>query len=314
MKYAGPGRVYDRPGASYGPLWDDRYPIAIVLHTTETLGLPSYNTDSDADMEINPHLTMKPGKDFTVWRHTDLEERSGALRGSRQVYRDTGVNTVMGEKAINIEIIGYSSKATVDKYGGGRRWVGHFGDDDYESIAQVVAWIIDQFDLGYAFTPQPVNGWLYGMKAATRGSAPAWENLQGTTAHGWVFGQSHWDTGVLNLAHVVNLANDINTGNGTVPPPPPDDPEDDIVTKLPTLRRNDGFKAGRPEMKPFVKKMQACLAIEGQVPANTFDADHSPDGLFGSGTEASVRNFQKVKGLTVDGVCGERTWTKLLGV
>lgn len=37
------------------------------------------------------------------------------------------------------------------------------------------------------------------------------------------------------------------------------------------------------------------------------------DGHFGTKTLAAVRQFQKANGLTVDGVVGKKTWTKLLG-
>lgn len=36
------------------------------------------------------------------------------------------------------------------------------------------------------------------------------------------------------------------------------------------------------------------------------------DGIFGKKTTAAVKAFQKVKGLTQDGICGKNTWTKLL--
>ena len=38
------------------------------------------------------------------------------------------------------------------------------------------------------------------------------------------------------------------------------------------------------------------------------------DGDFGANTQYAVRQFQKRYGLTVDGVVGEKTWRKLLGV
>ena len=41
---------------------------------------------------------------------------------------------------------------------------------------------------------------------------------------------------------------------------------------------------------------------------------YGADGSFGAATDNAVRAFQKVKGLSVDGVCGPMTWNKLLGV
>ena len=37
------------------------------------------------------------------------------------------------------------------------------------------------------------------------------------------------------------------------------------------------------------------------------------DGIFGSGTRSAVEQFQKAKGLTIDGIAGKNTWSKLLG-
>ena len=36
------------------------------------------------------------------------------------------------------------------------------------------------------------------------------------------------------------------------------------------------------------------------------------DGVFGANTDKALRKYQKAKGLTVDGVCGEKTWSTLL--
>lgn len=38
------------------------------------------------------------------------------------------------------------------------------------------------------------------------------------------------------------------------------------------------------------------------------------DGIFGSGTHSAVREFQKTRGLSVDGIVGQNTWRKLLGL
>ena len=41
---------------------------------------------------------------------------------------------------------------------------------------------------------------------------------------------------------------------------------------------------------------------------------YGADGDFGSGTDASVRSFQKDRGLDTDGICGPQTWGRLLGL
>ena len=46
---------------------------------------------------------------------------------------------------------------------------------------------------------------------------------------------------------------------------------------------------------PLVKELQRALGI-------------SADGIFGKGTESSVKQFQKENNLTVDGLVGSRTW------
>ncbi|MFT0802228.1 peptidoglycan-binding domain-containing protein [Bacillus swezeyi] len=35
------------------------------------------------------------------------------------------------------------------------------------------------------------------------------------------------------------------------------------------------------------------------------------DSIFGSGLEKAVKAFQKAKGLSVDGIAGKATWTKV---
>jgi peptidoglycan hydrolase-like protein with peptidoglycan-binding domain len=38
------------------------------------------------------------------------------------------------------------------------------------------------------------------------------------------------------------------------------------------------------------------------------------DGDFGNSTYKALKNFQKDKGLSIDGYCGAKTWSKLLGI
>lgn len=55
-----------------------------------------------------------------------------------------------------------------------------------------------------------------------------------------------------------------------------------------------------------VKAMQILLSGYG--------ISCDPDGSFGPATDKAVRAFQEKNGLSVDGVCGPKTWAKLLGI
>ena len=68
---------------------------------------------------------------------------------------------------------------------------------------------------------------------------------------------------------------------------------------LPTLRK--GSK-GEP-----VRALQALLILRGQKLAT-----YGADGDFGSETEIALRAYQKLKGLTVDGICGSDDWETLI--
>jgi hypothetical protein len=57
---------------------------------------------------------------------------------------------------------------------------------------------------------------------------------------------------------------------------------------------------------PLVKQLQQRLKDKGLNPGNL-------DGVFGLGTKAAVRAFQKANGLEADGVVGQQTW-KTLGM
>ena len=78
----------------------------------------------------------------------------------------------------------------------------------------------------------------------------------------------------------------------------PSDPAPDKLD-YPTLRRSDKGEK--------VRLMQSLLSDRG------FDlGKYGIDGDFGSATEAALRSFQRSAGLTVDGVCGPKTWAALL--
>jgi len=101
-----------------------------------------------------------------------------------------------------------------------------------------------------------------------------------------------------------------------IPPPPPPTEGDDIVSKLPDLQFSDGFNnptpGGRTSHNIHVQKLQALLAVAGFIAANTFDRNHRPDGKFGNGTRAAVRDFQVSADLDPDGYVGQLTWNAVI--
>ncbi len=72
----------------------------------------------------------------------------------------------------------------------------------------------------------------------------------------------------------------------------------------PLLRLHDGFAHTSPELRDTVRELQAVL--------RRHDRAVVVDGLFGRGTEATVRCFQRARGLRADGVVGPATWQALL--
>lgn len=71
------------------------------------------------------------------------------------------------------------------------------------------------------------------------------------------------------------------------------------ANSLPTLRK--GSK-GEP-----VRALQALLMLRGQKLVS-----YGTDGDFGNETEVALRAYQKMKGLTADGICGSDVWKTLI--
>lgn len=72
-----------------------------------------------------------------------------------------------------------------------------------------------------------------------------------------------------------------------------------------TLRLWDGYPHTSPTLAPVVRDLQQLLTARG--------IETYPDGLYGPGTEESVRRFQAGAMMRADGVAGPRTWAALAG-
>lgn len=81
--------------------------------------------------------------------------------------------------------------------------------------------------------------------------------------------------------------------------------DEKVTVKVPVLKK--GAKGDE------VKALQALLIGYGFKMENN-GKTYGVDGSFGTATENAVKAYQKAKGLTVDGKCGQQTWTSLMGV
>ncbi len=123
----------------------------------------------------------------------------------------------------------------------------------------------------------------------------------------------YWDGS--NRKAITDIRRMVEEGGSVPVPPPSDDWTKELMMSLPMLRQGDGFSSGsNPQYRDDVRRIQANVAIDGIMAANTFDPQTGmPDGLFGKGTNSAVRGFQSKHGLVVDGLVGEKTWTVSMG-
>lgn len=72
--------------------------------------------------------------------------------------------------------------------------------------------------------------------------------------------------------------------------------------------------AGCPEMQKGSKGEITKLVQERLISLGFSCGKYGADGDFGNGTLEAVIKFQKANGLIADGIVGEKTWSKLLGL
>jgi len=88
------------------------------------------------------------------------------------------------------------------------------------------------------------------------------------------------------------------------------------------FRRNEALLAAARNAPPLrmgatgvgVRALQQALLDLGQVMPISTRLGGRPDGVFGSETAGAVKGFQRVQGLTADGVAGQQTLGKLDGI
>lgn len=135
--------------------------------------------------------------------------------------------------------------------------------------------------------------WIADYSTAAPASVAPWDNW---TFWQWSGGGPHGaDQDAFN-GSAASLDAWISSYGGSHPQPPAPDWTENLVQALPQLQQGT--------TGDDVRTLQACLIARGH-PVTV-------DGIFGPGTRAALQQLQAAKGLTADGIAGQKTWPKLL--
>lgn len=100
---------------------------------------------------------------------------------------------------------------------------------------------------------------------------------------------------------------------------------DDWVARLQAECNNQGFSNQKVDGIPGANTLKGCPTLKKGASGNITKllqeklvtlgySTNGVDGIFGSGTYSAVREFQKTRGLSADGIVGANTWRKLLNL
>jgi hypothetical protein len=163
-------------------------PFKVVLHTTETAGIPDYSNGATA-----PHLTYYARERRWV-QHTSFATAARALRnesGGVQTNRDS---------VLQVEIVAYSAESMVDKYGGGRVKVSELTEENLADLREFLYWAHEHFGVALRWPGKRAESYGEANGSGFRMSLSQWEQYDGVCGHQHVPENDHWDPGALNWA------------------------------------------------------------------------------------------------------------------
>lgn len=187
------------PGADLSRLYDNRYPgttwpdgpDVILLHSTETTGLPGYSYGANAP---NATFDIKRRK---TWQHFSCN------RSSRALVDKPGGAVTNRSRVFQVELVAYSDPGVARSIGRSDLWVGNLTDDDLRWIAAQLAPLVKAYGIPFNLTPRFTRNPRYGVNAAQRMTASEWAKFSGWTYHAAAPENSHWDTGALDIPRIM---------------------------------------------------------------------------------------------------------------
>ena len=161
-------------------------PPKLVVHTTETVGLPSYAGGASA-----PHITYDPTTRLST-QHTDLNTAARALRNEAG-----GVETNRAN-AYQLEVICYSAKHIADQ-SPSRLWVGDLEDTAYDDIRDLAGFL----NIPLVWPGHQALSYAEANAPGFRMAGSDWLDFHGVVGHQHVPENTHWDPGAFDWTRLI---------------------------------------------------------------------------------------------------------------
>jgi peptidoglycan hydrolase-like protein with peptidoglycan-binding domain len=261
---------------------------AVVLHSTETSGMPGYQGGASA-----PNLTAIP--DFTnkklVWRHHWRLNQS-----ARALVHPSGVQT-NNSNVVQVELVGTTAR------GGPGLFIPDAPEWWEDELAKFLAFMHQQWGVpltsSVRWKSYPAS---YGTSNGVRLSASSWLAYKGVLAHQHVYGNDHGDVWLDKIKRILAKA-----GGAVVDPPTrPDPPNTFSPFPLPAGWWFGPANGGRNSISGMFTYKNKLTPWQLQMKKRGWTL--SADGVYGPQTAKTAKAFQSEKNLVADGLVGRQTW------
>ncbi len=165
-------------------------PYRVVLHTTETAGVPGYGGGASA-----PHITYVPATRTWV-QHTDFNTAARALRNPAGGVQTNRANS------LQVEMVCYSAKS-IAAQSGSRIWVGDLTDAHYTDLRSFLGWCYLTFGVQPVWPNRQALSASAASVAGFRMGGPEWNLFDGVCGHQHVPENTHWDPGALDWSRII---------------------------------------------------------------------------------------------------------------
>ena len=183
-----PDVIWDPTDGKGGLTFTTKANPTLVIHTTETQGLPSY--------PYPPHLTINLEEPERIWQHVTLDKGAYALKSA-----DLSPNYECGA-VYQVEHISYAKDTP------------NWSDLHYNSLARECVWFNKNKGVPLVFAPVWEDGSAYGSWSG-RMSAGEFAEFSGICGHQHVHSpNAHWDPGRLDIPRLKAAIDEIMDNGG----------------------------------------------------------------------------------------------------